>query len=244
MSEQTAAKSAPAAGAADATASGGAPPPTPATSFTAPPGGLELPSPAGGDKPAAGDGAAAAPAGSEAAAEEGAKTAEPPPAAPDYSTISLAEGLDANSEAFGALKEAAGKIGVSPDHLKEMLDAAGPRLAAEFQGKVDAAVKGLSEDWNSQWKATKIGWEQEIRADKDIGGGNTERTLGRVALAADFGGNGEAVRAALTLTGAGSHPAVVRQLERIGAMLEEGGAFAGSKAVPAATMLDALWPKT
>lgn len=76
-------------------------------------------------------------------------------------------------------------------------------------------------------------WAGEIKADPDIGGDRLAASLSSAARAIDRLGV-PGLREALSMTGAGNHPAVVRAFVRLGQMLSEDRFQPGRDAAPAA----------
>ncbi len=92
-------------------------------------------------------------------------------------------------------------------------------------------IKAVGEANTKAWNDTKAEWEGEIKADKEIGGDKLQPTLQQISKALDATIGPEAAKAFKTgfnVTGAGSHPAVVRGMAKIAALLTEGGHIPGS----------------
>lgn len=110
----------------------------------------------------------------------------------------------------------------------------------EAQGLIDLHVKQLQDVAKAPyklWSDTQAKWQQEVKADPELGGANYD-TKTRPAIAEFirvFGGDEagqKALREAMSFTGAGNNPAVVRALARAGAILQEGKTIAGGKPAP------------
>jgi hypothetical protein len=72
-----------------------------------------------------------------------------------------------------------------------------------------------------------VGWQNEIKADKEIGGDKLPATLQTVSKALDQYGT-PGVRQALDYTGAGNNPEIVRTIYAMAKALGEGGHVNGN----------------
>lgn len=77
-------------------------------------------------------------------------------------------------------------------------------------------------------------WVKEVKADTEIGGAKLEPILQSVGkVIAHFGGTeAEVIREALTATGAGNNPHIIRIFYRMAKVLNEGGYIGGDTAKP------------
>ncbi len=122
---------------------------------------------------------------------------------------------------------------------------------AEAQKLVDmhvAQLTAVAKEPYDLWHKTQRDWQSEIKADAEIGGLNFE-TKTQPALAEFvrvFGGDAsgqKTLRDAMSFTGAGNNPAIVKALARAGAILMEGKTIAGGKpAVQARDIASTLYP--
>ena len=102
-----------------------------------------------------------------------------------------------------------------------------PQEAA--QAMVDlyiAEQKRAAEQQIAVWTQTRKGWQDQFRNDPQLGKNRADTTLARAAEVRDrFGGTPEQVaelKDALTATGAGDHPAIIRLLANVAAAFGEG----------------------
>jgi hypothetical protein len=128
--------------------------------------------------------------------------------APAYAAFRLPEGVALDPQALEPASALFADSGLSQEQAQKFVDLAVAREQAAAQRGVQAFV-----DLQNRWVS-------EVKADPDIGG---ERLAGSLAAAnraidrLDVAG----LREALSLTGAGNHPAVVKAFVRLGQMISE-----------------------
>jgi len=149
---------------------------------------------------------AAEPAG-EAPAPPQEPAAEPPPR-PSYSEFTLPEGVTLEAAQLEPATALFADAGLSQEQAQKFVDLA---LAREAHA-ADQAAQAFVELQNR--------WVAEIKADPDIGGDRLGPALAAAARAIDRL-EVPGLREALSFTGAGNHPAVVRAFVRLGQMLSE-----------------------
>lgn len=94
----------------------------------------------------------------------------------------------------------------------------------------DLAKKAM-EAQAEAWAGLQKQWQDEARADKDIGGSKlTAEVLPAIAKVLDQFGGPE-VRQALDVTGAGNNPAIIKMLFKVANAITEGGAVKGNPVV-------------
>lgn len=102
---------------------------------------------------------------------------------------------------------------------------AAQKLIELAEKSVNAQAEKLFSAWNEQ----QVSWQKEIKADPELGGANFDGMKQTVSKLLD---NPELsdpnLREALTFTGAGNHPAVVRSLYKYARVLTEGASTQGS----------------
>jgi hypothetical protein len=153
-----------------------------------------------------------------AAAAEPPKT-ETPEATPsfDVSKLSFPEELGKPDE--GVLNEF-GEVAKSLNLTQD-----GAQKLADLHTKV---LQSASEANTQLWKTTIEGWQNEIKADPEIGGDKLkvhQTNFARVLADPRFHVDG--VLEALDLTGAGAHPAINRFMAKVVGALTEGGIVQG-----------------
>jgi len=133
----------------------------------------------------------------------------------DSEGIKLPDGYERgdNFEAFaGIMKE----FGVSQSKAQELI--------GFHQAAIESALKDVTDRWHEQQGK----WQQEIQADSELGGRNFEgvkQTIARVLDNRDLTDPG--FREAVSFTGAGNHPAIVRTIYRWAKALSEGAGVDG-----------------
>ena len=149
-----------------------------------------------------------------------------------YKDIKLPENVTADDPMLGTTLGAFAKHRIDPKVAEALISDLAPELRKDARAPYEA--------FNEQNKA----WQEEIRRDPEIGGSNFDQTIGRInALLGKYGdpglfdevkkgSDGKPVlqdgkpiivkRGALSLTGAGNHPAVIRTMHRFALALGEG----------------------
>lgn len=98
--------------------------------------------------------------------------------------------------------------------------------AAMAQKLVDLQLKGindLSERGKTRVTEMQADWINKTKSDPVIGGDKLPATLAGIGTLLDSYPKNEEVRAALDLTGAGNHPAIVGLLSWVASKINEGG---------------------
>jgi len=125
-------------------------------------------------------------------------------------------------------------VSFAEERMKKFTDVLGAHKGSQELGQqlVDMHMAELTqaqEQWRTSqykaWNDAQNGWKDQVRADPEIGGARLETALQQAKSVIKTYGGSEAeqtaVLEALTLTGAGNHPAIVRLLSRVGAALTE-----------------------
>jgi hypothetical protein len=153
-----------------------------------------------------------------AAPAEGEPKQEETKAAPfEVEKLTFPEGFEKDEKLLGQFGEIAKSANVSHEAAQQFLDLHASALKAASEASRQSVVQTIES------------WENEIKADKDIGGDKLRGVQASIAKVIDdprFTVPG--LREALDVTGAGSHPAVFRWLAKLAAALTEGGAVSGS----------------
>ena len=196
--------------------------------------------PAADPAPDAGEDADESALGGKAKEPEAAEPAEPEaPEIPEAYDLTAPEGMTIDpallEEATPIFKE----IGLSNEAANKVL----PLAQSLMTKSHDAAVQSMIDAGAQQRKA----WLDEAKADPDIGGGKWDATLHSAAKALDALGypEGSPFRAALTETGFGNHPEMIRAMAKVGAMVGEDGDFVRADAGTAVVdTLSEMYPNT
>lgn len=159
------------------------------------------------------------------------KPAEPAPKAEPLTAEALKfpEGFTADAEASGKFLEIANELGLSSEAANKLVG-----LQADL-------MKQASEAGSKLWEDTQKQWQDQVRADPEIGGTKLEENLSHIAKLLTSHGNDE-VRQAFDITGAGNHPAVIKFLSKIGKELGEGSPVSGRPSTAPQDAASILYP--
>ncbi len=178
----------------------------------------------------------AAPAGKEpapAAAEEAKAPAEAPKA-PEAYEFKAPEGRVFDSEVMASYSQVAKELNLSQESAQRLLDAVGPKMAERQMAMIEA---------------TRNGWADNSKSDREFGGEKLSENLGVAKKALDAFGTTE-LRTLLNETGLGNHPELIRFMFRAGKAISEDRMVSGSatqaKAGPRsfADLAEALYSNT
>ncbi len=143
------------------------------------------------------------------------------PAPPNYEAFKLPDGVTLDDDAMGKATALFQQARLDQAMAQKFVDLAMGREQAASQRNMQAFT-----DLQNKWTG-------EIKADPEIGGDRLAAGLAAAAHAIDRLGV-PGLREALTVTGAGNHPAVVKAFVRLGQMLSEDRFQPGRDAAPAA----------
>ncbi|GHU05560.1 hypothetical protein FACS1894205_5720 [Alphaproteobacteria bacterium] len=164
----------------------------------------------------------------EATPETTPETTATPETTPEATTPELAATPE-TPETPALTPESYGDLGmIDGEYDKERFDsfrafAAENKVSLELAGKMVAWEKAAVEAQRSQFEQTRQGWVDEIKADKEFGGSNFEKTLSLAAKVLDnySGPDREALNDVLNESKLGDHPALLRLFARIGRDISE-----------------------
>lgn len=142
----------------------------------------------------------------------------PAPIAPTYEPFALPEGIEAAPEAMTAYTGALGKYGITQEAGQELI----ALHAAQMQHYAEQTLARQHEVFG----ATRAAWRDQVMKDPEIGGANYQHALAVVAELRDrfvprSGPVHDEFNEALTISGLGDHPALLRWAYRIGMALRE-----------------------
>jgi hypothetical protein len=140
----------------------------------------------------------------------------------EYTEFKLPDGVSVDADALASARELFSEARLPQEQAQKFIDLAVSREQA-------AAERGQRAFVELQNK-----WVSEIKADPDIGGARLNASLAAAARAIDRLGV-PGLKEALTLTGAGNNPAVVKAFVRLGQMISEDRFAPGHVAAPAAS---------
>jgi len=105
------------------------------------------------------------------------------------------------------------------------------------------AVNGILEAQQEQWRGIKDKWEETVRADKFFHDdeGNADAAIATAKKAVESIG-GDALIEALEITGAGSHPAVLKVFYELGQRITEGKIVFGDGSADTRSAARKLYP--
>lgn len=192
---------APAAAPAPAAAQAAAAPAAPASGAPAASDGLTPPESLLGSKvEGEGEGTTAKPEGEGVKPGEEAKPIE-------YTDFKVPEGVTLDAEKVGAFKTIASELGIPQEGAQKLMDL----YANEIKQVSEAPLRA----WNDLQKT----WREEVTNDPTIGGANLDKNLAttKAGLKALLGADAVKFFDALSLTGAGSNPDIVRGLMKAAA---------------------------
>lgn len=146
-------------------------------------------------------------------AEEGAgKKEEPKPEekkeeqkpAVDISTLKIPEGFSFDGEAGNSVKQIFSELGVDQAGAQKLVD-----LHAKMAGDISKNIQAANvENWNKINRE----WVEASKNAPDFGGPNFEKSLGEIAKLIDASPEPAKLREALTITGAGNNPHILRAM--------------------------------
>lgn len=142
------------------------------------------------------------------------------PAEPIKYEFKLPEGVASDDPLVAAYTEAVAEANLPADAAQAVIERLAPKVAEALQAPYRL------------WSETQTKWQDEVRNDPEIGGTKLQPTLANIAKLLDdprFAAPG--LRDALTATGAGNHPAIVRTFAKLASAFTEGGMVAAAKPV-------------
>jgi hypothetical protein len=142
--------------------------------------------------------------------------AEAPPAV-TFTDFTLPEGVKLDDTSMTTFKEVLGGE-FSPQEK-------GQRLLDMYIADRQRSVQEAADHQVNVWNETQIQWQDAVRADPEIGGNRFNTTLQTCKSAVGRYGGTEAqvaeLKQALTYTGAGSNPAILRWVNNMASALKE-----------------------
>lgn len=177
----------------------------------------------GAGDPTPGEGEGQAAAGEAKAEGEGEQKAAGAPE--EYVDFSAPEGLKLDDAVMGDFKALAREMDLTQEQAQKLLEFGGDKLKAQIEAPYQL------------WRDTQVKWQQEVKADSEIGGANYDvsiRAAGEVFKPGPGNplvkneADAQALRQALNVTGAGNNPAVVKFFVRLGKVISEPASFVGN----------------
>lgn len=153
---------------------------------------------------------------------------QPQGAPDDYADFKLAEGADLDAEVLTSFKGIAKELGISQEAAQKLID-----LQGQLDSKRMQALEAAQAEQSQRWADT-------VKADKELGGENYDKTVETAIKAVEKFGSPE-LRALLNETGIGNHPELVKFCHRIGKALSEDSLVMGGDQKPGARTADVLF---
>lgn len=158
---------------------------------------------------------------------------EEAPAAPEpltWETINLPEGFTVDEKSRDSFLEI-----MNDDKLS------GAERAQKLVDLQTGLMQQMAEANFKAWTDLQTQWQDEIRADPEIGGDKLDPALGGIAKLVDRYGSKE-LREAMDATGAGNNPHIIRFLHKIAKDLNEGGPVLGAPSESKESLADRMYP--
>lgn len=152
----------------------------------------------------------------ETAKPEEPKAPEPPKLPPVEYKYELPETLKMDDATKGKLHEGLDAFRTDPTNPQKLVD-----LHNEVVSKV---VEDIRKGQYDTFNTTRKGWQDQVRADEELGGAGFETTMRAVARMRDMfvpPNRREAFNEMLRVTGAGDHPEMVRMLRTAARFYDE-----------------------
>jgi hypothetical protein len=147
----------------------------------------------------------------------------------NYSDFQMPEGIEIDTDLLGEAVPLFKELKLNQEQAQKLVD---------LQAK---SVQKFTESQTSQRNDTIVGWENDIKADKDIGGDNFDQNLSIAKEAVDKFGTPELTKF-LADSGAGSHPEIVRMFVKIGNLTREDNPNGGSPTAQSTDIVKRLYP--
>lgn len=139
---------------------------------------------------------------------------ETPAVKPEDYQFTLPDGIPADDPLVAAFRNSAAEAGLTNDAASKVVDALAPALAERLAAPQRA------------WEAMQATWQDQVKADPEIGGPNLPATVERVSgLLRQFGHPDLGM--ALTVTGLGNNLALISTLNNLALRLGEGAPVTG-----------------
>lgn len=133
---------------------------------------------------------------------------QPQGAPEDYADFKLADGAELDAEVLTSFKGIAKELGISQEAAQKLID-----LQGQLDSKRMQALEAAQAEQSQRWA-------DAVKADKELGGENYDKTVETAIKAVEKFGSPE-LRSLLNETGIGNHPELVKFCHRIGKALSE-----------------------
>ncbi|EQB7928941.1 hypothetical protein ACYUFO_002234 [Vibrio parahaemolyticus] len=141
--------------------------------------------------------------------------------APEKYELSIPEGMELDEQALEKFEPLFREANMTNEQASKFAAAYGEHVNGMVERVQTETVQSLQDQWIQQNKA----WQGELLKDKEFGGANARENFNVAKSVIDrFGGTKEeiaAIRKAMSETGAGNHPEVMRLLFRVGKAMQD-----------------------
>lgn len=146
--------------------------------------------------------------------------------------LKFPEGFEKNDEALSKFLEITNGAKLPADVAQQLID-----MQADL-------TKAASEAGSKAWGEMQTKWQDEVRADPEIGGQKLEENLSHVAKLIDRYGGDQApqIREAFALTGAGNNPALVKFMVKVAKDLSDPNPVTGAPGASPRDTASLLYP--
>jgi len=137
--------------------------------------------------------------------------AKPVVGVPEKYELQAPEGMTFHPESVAKFEALARELGYDNDQAQNIVDV--------INGEVQATQTRQMEAWQQQQET----WVKDLKADKELGGANFDRTVSRAQTFAKVLDPSGEFGKLIDALGVGNHPALVRGFEKLGALMEDDG---------------------
>ncbi len=147
----------------------------------------------------------------------------------EYEAFTLPEGMEADEASLAAFVPIAKEQGLNQEQAQALVTYEANR------------VKEFLKTQESNWLDVNKGWQQEVKADKELGGPAFDQSMGHAKTFLSEYGTPELMEALVT-TGMGNHPEFIRAFSRAGKAMREDNLSTGGPGEGKRTAADILYP--
>jgi len=134
-----------------------------------------------------------------------------PAGVPEKYELQAPEGMTFHPESVAKFEALARELGYDNDQAQNIVDVINGEVQATQTRQMDA------------WKQQQETWVKDLKADKELGGANFDRTVSRAQTFAKVLDPSGEFGKLIDALGVGNHPALVRGFEKLGALMEDDG---------------------
>ena len=146
----------------------------------------------------------------------------------EYADFTVPKGMEVDNDLLSEVKPIFKELGLSQANAQKLIDVYSEKIGPAF-------VKKQAE----QWEAQKEDWKAQVKADKEIGGANFDKSVSEAVRVLNTIGTPE-LKKVFDEYGLGNHPEFVRVFSRMATHLKEGTLEMGDKGAVRTNTLDAM----